>query len=331
MGSGSTLTAVEKGKIDAFKELGLSGREIAKRLDRSKTAVNNYLADPENYGKNRKGRTAEATTYREKRSILRLASNSTLSATKIRSKSGVSASIATVLRIIKASVNIQRKKMKKKPVLKSLHKELRMNFAREHVAWSNQWKWVVFSDEKKFNIDGSDGYNFYFHDLRKEELILSRHHSRTSGVMVWGAITYYGTIELEFLTATMNGNNYKCLLERAFPKLKNIFGPVPWIFQQDNAPIHTSRVARSWIESENVELLPWPPYSPDLNIIENVWAWLSRKVYEAGRQFEDKDALIDAIRDAWSKISLDYLKKLYDSIPNRLIELMSKNGGHTHY
>lgn len=69
----------------------------------------------------------------------------------------------------------------------------------------------------------------------------------------------------------------------------------------------------------------------DLNIIENVWAWLSRKVYEAGRQFEDKDALIDAIRDAWSKISLDYLKKLYDSIPNRLIELMSKNGGHTHY
>lgn len=309
MGSGKTLTATERGKIDAFKELGLSGREIARRLNRSKTVVNSYLADPQHYGKNQKGRTAEATTLREKRLILRLASNSTLPATKIRANSGVSASIATVRRIIRKSGTIQRRKLKKKPVLRQVHKEHRMNFAGEHVAWSSEWKRVVFSDEKKFNLDGPDGYNFYFHDLRKEELILARHHSRTSGVMVWGAITYYGTIELEFLSTTMNGNNYKCLLERSFPKVKNIFGPLPWIFQQDNAPIHTSRVVRSWIQSEDVELLPWPPYSPDLNIIENVWAWLSRKVYEGGRQFEDKDTLIEAIRDAWAQISLDYLKK----------------------
>lgn len=193
MGSGKTLTATERAKIDAFKEIGLSGREIARRLNRSKTVVNNYLADPQNYGKNQKGRTGKATTPRENRLILRLASNSTLPATMIRAKSGVSANITTVRRIIQKSDTIQRRKLKKKPVLKPVHKEHRMDFARQHVDWSSEWKRVVFSDEKKFNLDGPDGYNFYFHDIRKDELILARHHSRTSGVMVWGAITYYGT------------------------------------------------------------------------------------------------------------------------------------------
>lgn len=152
MGSGKTLTVAERGQIDAFKEMGLSSREIARKLNRSKTVVNNYLADPQNYGKNQKGRTAQATTSREKRLILRIASNSTQSATKIRSKSGVSASISTVRRIIRKDGTIQRRKLKKKPVLKQVHKELRMNFATEHVSWSSQWKRVVFSDEKSLTL-----------------------------------------------------------------------------------------------------------------------------------------------------------------------------------
>ncbi|KAL7724470.1 hypothetical protein ACLKA6_013872 [Drosophila palustris] len=49
----------------------------------------------------------------------------------------------------------------------------------------NDWRSVVFTDEKRFNLDGPDGFQYYFHDLRKDELYLSRHHSREGGVMVW--------------------------------------------------------------------------------------------------------------------------------------------------
>lgn len=184
------------------------------------------------------------------------------------------------------------------------------------------WKFVVFTDEKKFNIDGPDGYNYYFHDLRKEERFLTRHHSREGGVMVWGAITYYGTLELEVVSSKMTGNSYKMMLENKFPKIREIFGPLPWIFQQDNAPVHTAGVVRNWISMQNVETLSWPPYSPDLNIIENVWGWLTRKVYENGRQFETKTELIRSIRAAWSEISLNYLESIYNSMPNRIFDVI---------
>lgn len=45
------------------------------------------------------------------------------------------------------------------------------------------------------------------------------------------------------------------------------------IFMQDNASTHTARIVQDWLseftQEHNVELLDWPPYSPDLNPIEN--------------------------------------------------------------
>lgn len=199
------------------------------------------------------------------------------------------------------------------------------------MSWTKEWYRVVFSDEKKFNLEGPDGYNYYFHDLRKETHQLDRLHSRVGGVMVWGAISYYGTCELQFLNTTMNGKCYLEVLEKAFPAFESLFGQLPWTFQHDNAPIHTARVVKSYIQSKNVALLDWPPYSPDLNIIENVWGWLARKVYESGRQYSTKDELIEAIKRSWSTISLDYIKSLYDSMPNRIYEVISNRGGSTHY
>lgn len=116
--------------------------------------------------------------------------------------------------------------------------------------------------------------------------------------MAWGAISYYGTIELVFETQKMTGESYKRILQNAFPQFHDLFGPIAWTYQHDNAPIHTARVVKQWIHEQNVELLIWPPYSPDLNLMENVWGWLVRNVYEGGKQFESKDDLKVAIKEA---------------------------------
>lgn len=331
MGRGKPLTEEEKGKIKAFRELGLNQRRIAKNINRSQNVVSQFLRNIETYGKNMKGGSYTATTKADRRAIIRAASNSHDSASKIKAKTGVNCSLATVKRVIKSAKHLKRKKLKKKPPLNESRKKIRLQFCKTYMSWKCEWQQVVFSDEKKFNLEGPDGFNYYFHDLRKEEHYLSRFHSCEGSVMVWGAISFYGTFELQFLTSRMNANSYKGVLEKAFPQISDLFGPIQWTFQHDNAPIHTARAVKQWIECQNVKMLGWPPYSPDLNIIENVWGLLSRKVYESGRQFEDKKSLIEGIKKAWAEISLQYIENLYSSIPNRIYETILKKGGNTHY
>ncbi|KAG2942035.1 hypothetical protein PC117_g9961 [Phytophthora cactorum] len=72
------------------------------------------------------------------------------------------------------------------PVLTKHHKANRLKWAREKVTWdAAKWSQVVFSGEKKFNLDGPDGLQFYWHDLRFETQIYSRRQSGGGSVMVW--------------------------------------------------------------------------------------------------------------------------------------------------
>lgn len=87
-------------------------------------------------------------------------------------------------RIINSSSYLKRRKIRRKPALRDHHQKVRLSFAKIHMSWTCQWHNVVFSDEKKFNLDGPDGYSYYFHDLRKEEIILSRRHSGGGSVMM---------------------------------------------------------------------------------------------------------------------------------------------------
>ena len=75
------------------------------------------------------------------------------------------------------------------------------------MAWVKLWNTVVFSDEEKFNLDGPDGYNYYFHDLRKKKRFLNRNLSSIGGVM---------NCELQFVSSKMNAITYKGVIEKRF-------------------------------------------------------------------------------------------------------------------
>ena len=76
----------------------------------------------------------------------------------------------------------------------------------------------------------------------------------------------------------------------------------------DRAGFHTSKKLKI---PENVTIVPLPPYSPELNPVENLWHYL-RSHYWANRIYADYDALRLAAVDAWQKAVLD--KKIVKSV-----------------
>jgi transposase len=53
---------------------------------------------------------------------------------------------------------------------------------------------------------------------------------------------------------------------------------------------------------DNISLLPLPPYSPELNPVENIWQFL-RQNYLANRVYETYEAIVDACSDAWNALA----------------------------
>lgn len=331
MGRGKTLSLEERGRIQAYRQERYSNREIARKIGRSTWVINNYLKDVENYGNNRRGRTATATTERERRAILRVASNSCATARQIRGRVGSDASVRTIQRVIKKCPHLKRRRLVKKPLLLEHHREARFEFSRNHRNWADEWKTVIFSDEKKFNLDGPDGFQYYYRDLRLEERVLARRHSRAGSVMIWGAISSRGQVGLQVLEGKQTSQKYLDLFQRQVNNIAALFPDQQWTFQHDNAPIHTGRVVRTWLTDNNIDVLEWPALSPDLNIIENLWGWMTKQVYGGGRQFNTREEVIAAIRNCWEAIPMTLLDSLFNSLPHRMLAVIEKRGGHTHY
>ncbi len=52
----------------------------------------------------------------------------------------------------------------------------------------------------------------------------------------------------------------------------------------------------------NITLLPLPPYSPELNPVERLWAYL-KSHYLSNRAYQDYDDLFDACGQAWNQLT----------------------------
>ena len=127
MGKGKALNEIEKGKILAYSESGLSLREFGRKLGRTHEVVRRFLKNPAEYGKKKStGRTA--------RRIVNCASNSTNSCMQIKRTLDLNVSKSTVWRVLNNDINIIRSKMNVAPRLSEHHKSTRLEFGRKNMS-----------------------------------------------------------------------------------------------------------------------------------------------------------------------------------------------------
>ncbi|KAJ5292217.1 hypothetical protein N7478_001468 [Penicillium angulare] len=111
------------------------------------------------------------------------------------------------------------------------------------------------------------------------------------------------------------------------------------MFQQDNTPTHTAIIVRHYIRNElRREVIVWPPFSPDLNPIENLWTLLKQKIYDLRPHLlhipnndTTLNILIDTAQAAWQDIDFSVLEHLSETIPHRVQAILNSYGWYTKY
>ena len=222
----------------------------------------------------------------------------------------------------------------KKPLLTPRHKALRLAFAREHEDWSwVDWSPVLFSDESKFNLFQSDGRVFVRRrsgERLRSDCVASTVKFGGGGVMMWGAMSYRGPGLLYRIDGRLNALGYIDILgDYAVPSAHLLGYGDNFIYQDDGAPCHRAKIVNEWKEENNFQCLDWPPQSPDLNPIENLWRDI--KVDLRNMRSHNLRELEANVKACWDRVTAMQCRKLVRSMPRRIQAVLKANGGHTKY
>ena len=334
MGRGRAVTDVERGEIKALLSAGYSQRAIARSIGRSPRLVRSCVrrgVDNRPGTSTGRKRILDEPTVRQ---IRRHASNTQITSSKLISELNIEASVSTVNRCITESGHLKYAHMKARPRISEDNRVERREYATNYHTWTNEWDRIIFSDEKKFNFDGPDGFAFYWHDLRKEEKIFFTRQAGGGSVMVWGGFCSEYKCPLFTTSQTINATSYTELLSAymlpTFRQLQHDHDE-DCQFMHDHAPPHTANHTVQWLENKGVSLHPSPKKSPDLNPMENMFGILARRVYADGRQYKTVPELAASIVKCWNEIDQDKCRSLTSSMPHRLVQVLEKKGGPTKY
>ena len=151
--------------------------------------------------------------------------------------------------------------------------------------------------------------------------------------MVWGCLTTQGVGNLVHIEDTLNARIYVDILT------EDLLGTLDWyglnkaniVFQHDNDPKHTAKITVEWLANEDIDVLDWPPQSPDLNPIETLWAWLKHRLSDYDAPPTSIHSLWERVQDVWNGFTEDECNKLIESMPERIEAVLKAKGGYTKY
>jgi len=199
----------------------------------------------------------------------------------------------------------------------------RRQFCMNMKTWNfEKWRQVVFTDEVRVELE-SRRRMFVRRPIgarnKRKYCIKWKYNDRRS-LMFWGLICADGRREIVCCQGNMESAKYCRILENTY-----LTRYMNKILQQDNASCHCSKFTKDFLESHEIDVLPnYPPCSPDLNIIENIWAILKDGVRR--RAAKNLDELRLFVEEEFNKIPDSIILSLYKSIPKRISEVLRGKG-----
>jgi hypothetical protein len=151
--------------------------------------------------------------------------------------------------------------------------------------------------------------------------------------MIWGCLTAYGPGFMCKINGIMDQHVYKQILEDYLLQTIKWYkmDPERIIFQQDCDSKHQARSTQEWLDKQPFDILEWPPQSPDLSPIENLWAILKRKLNQYDHPPNGVIELWERIEEKWNEISKEDCLRLVESMPNRIKAVLKSKGRWTDY
>ena len=176
---------------------------------------------------------------------------------------------------------------------------------RKRVCWWNRlrgcwtfrnWRGIWFSDESRFLLQKRDG------SIR----VHRRWNDRFSSSCV---------LKVDSFSVPGNLMAVRYRDEILQPHLMHVIDEQRELFQQDNARPHTARVAMDYLKQNNINVLPWPSKSPDLNPIEHLWDELDKRVRQRQPPPQTLDQLRQMLQQECRTIPRNNVGNLIESMP----------------
>jgi transposase len=214
----------------------------------------------------------------------------------------------------------------------------RLDFATKYLEKDDGfWSRVIWSDETMVKRVGKESKHLIW--VSKNDPKYLRPHFQTLqqggfGVMFWGCFTMFGFGPLIVVEGNIDSKKYiKVIKDALLPFMADLDDEhgVEFMFMQDNAPSHKSNATIEFLESKDIELLPWPPQSADLNPFENLWAILKKRRAKKFGMPHSKEELIRQVMDVWDDLEPDLAYILASSAYGRLSLCKQRKGRHTGY
>ena len=332
-----------KWQIIGLKKVGeLSNVQIGKIVGVSEKCVRttwkNYADSGDVADKSRSGRPKKFSEHVESY-VVRIARKNPRFSTLDISRSVNEAkdkviSKMTVSRILRRN-NLKSYTALRKPLLRPLDRIRRRKWCRERILWQDQdWAKVIFSDESNFEVFNRKNRVLVRRlDSQKFEsrMCVPRIQGGGGSVGIWGCFSSKGTGVSNIYTGRINQFIFMDVLEECLkPSVEILQSEVPdWKYQQDGAPAHTAKTVKEYFAANDIEVIPWPARSPDLNPIENIWAYMDNQLSKY--QVTSLTHLKQCLHDEWLKVPTKMCENLINSMKKRVRACYYAKGGYFKY